>query len=250
MKSDQEVAYFCTPITPSGGRLLHAAPHVSACAPAPALARMPDFSTASPIIATSSNPAPELALQEPRPSVLMTRDFVTSRFGADHAAQADRRATDDRRRAPSALSRRSGVRDAGSPDAATPRSPQSRRSVGATLSPSSPRCRVSMPPGWNLRENLQDSATAEALQAICDVDLTELQAIVPPRGSGPPSTPEQCPLSAQSFRMRHQTDSSCTPIDILIAAPRQSGLANCATSDNHARTRRLLLILIDAPFSS
>jgi hypothetical protein len=33
------------------------------------------------------------------------------------------------------------------------------------------------PPG-----NLQDTATAEALQAICDLDLTELQAIVPPRG--------------------------------------------------------------------
>src|SRR5271165_4878211 len=28
------------------------------------------------------------------------------------------------------------------------------------------------------------SATAEALQAICDLDLTELQAIVPPRGFG------------------------------------------------------------------
>ena len=63
----------------------------------------------------------------------------------------------------------------------------------------------------SLPENLQDSATAEALQAICDVDLTELQAIVPPRGSGPPSTPEQCPLSAQSFRMRHQTDSFFAP---------------------------------------
>jgi hypothetical protein len=33
-------------------------------------------------------------------------------------------------------------------------------------------------------ENLQDSATAEALHAICDLDLTELQAIVPPRGFG------------------------------------------------------------------
>ena len=31
-----------------------------------------------------------------------------------------------------------------------------------------------------LPENLQD--TAEALHAICDLDLTELQAIVPPRG--------------------------------------------------------------------
>ena len=35
-----------------------------------------------------------------------------------------------------------------------------------------------------LPENLQDSATAEALHAICDLDLTELQAIVPPRGFG------------------------------------------------------------------
>ena len=35
-----------------------------------------------------------------------------------------------------------------------------------------------------LPENLHDSATAEALQAICDLDLTELQAIVPPRGFG------------------------------------------------------------------
>ena len=35
-----------------------------------------------------------------------------------------------------------------------------------------------------LPENLQDSATAEALLAICDLDLTELQAIVPPRGFG------------------------------------------------------------------
>jgi hypothetical protein len=35
-----------------------------------------------------------------------------------------------------------------------------------------------------LPENLQDCATAEALQAICDLDLTELQAIVPPRGFG------------------------------------------------------------------
>ena len=35
-----------------------------------------------------------------------------------------------------------------------------------------------------LPDNLQDSATAEALQAICDLDLSELQAIVPPRGFG------------------------------------------------------------------
>jgi hypothetical protein len=36
----------------------------------------------------------------------------------------------------------------------------------------------------SLPENLQDSATAEALRAICDLDLSELQAIVPPRGFG------------------------------------------------------------------
>ena len=35
-----------------------------------------------------------------------------------------------------------------------------------------------------LPANLQDSATAEALQAICDLDLGELQAIEPPRGFG------------------------------------------------------------------
>ena len=36
----------------------------------------------------------------------------------------------------------------------------------------------------SLPENLQDSATALALQVICDLDLAELQAIDPPRGFG------------------------------------------------------------------
>jgi hypothetical protein len=36
----------------------------------------------------------------------------------------------------------------------------------------------------SLPENLQDSTTAEALRAICEFDLSELQAIVPPRGFG------------------------------------------------------------------
>ena len=35
-----------------------------------------------------------------------------------------------------------------------------------------------------LPENLEDSVTAEALHAICDLDLTELQAIILPRGFG------------------------------------------------------------------
>ena len=33
-----------------------------------------------------------------------------------------------------------------------------------------------------LPSNLRESTTADALQAICDVDLTDLQAIEPPRG--------------------------------------------------------------------
>ena len=36
----------------------------------------------------------------------------------------------------------------------------------------------------SLPDSLQDSATAEALRAICEFDLSELQAIVPPRGFG------------------------------------------------------------------
>jgi hypothetical protein len=35
-----------------------------------------------------------------------------------------------------------------------------------------------------LPSSLQDSATAEALQAICELDLADLQAIDPPRGFG------------------------------------------------------------------
>jgi len=35
-----------------------------------------------------------------------------------------------------------------------------------------------------LPDNLRDSALAEALQAICDLDLSELQAVIPPRGFG------------------------------------------------------------------
>ena len=36
----------------------------------------------------------------------------------------------------------------------------------------------------SLPANLEDSATAEALRAICELDLSELQAIEPPRGFG------------------------------------------------------------------
>jgi len=39
---------------------------------------------------------------------------------------------------------------------------------------------------WNeaLPNSLRESATGEALQAICDLDLSELLAVVPPRGFG------------------------------------------------------------------
>jgi hypothetical protein len=36
----------------------------------------------------------------------------------------------------------------------------------------------------SLPDNLRDSPLAEALQAICDLDLAELEAINPPRGFG------------------------------------------------------------------
>ena len=35
-----------------------------------------------------------------------------------------------------------------------------------------------------LPESLQESATAEALQAICDLDLSGLEAVEPPKGFG------------------------------------------------------------------
>ena len=35
-----------------------------------------------------------------------------------------------------------------------------------------------------LPPNLHEGATAEALQAICDLDLSDLQAVEPPRGFG------------------------------------------------------------------
>ncbi len=35
-----------------------------------------------------------------------------------------------------------------------------------------------------LPENMADSATADALRAVCDLDLSELQSVVPPKGFG------------------------------------------------------------------
>jgi hypothetical protein len=35
-----------------------------------------------------------------------------------------------------------------------------------------------------LPQNLEATATAEALQAICDLDLSDLESVEPPRGFG------------------------------------------------------------------
>ena len=37
---------------------------------------------------------------------------------------------------------------------------------------------------YSLPANVADSATAEALRAICEIDLTELNSVDPPRGFG------------------------------------------------------------------
>ena len=52
-------------------------------------------------------------------------------------------------------------------------------------------------------DNLQDSATAEASQAIGDLDLTELQAIVPPRGFGR-DRPARRPSARESLRFKNR----------------------------------------------
>jgi hypothetical protein len=110
------------------------------------------------------------------------RDFVTSRFGVDHAAQADRRATDDRRRARCRAARQSGTPAVRIWRPLDHRSRAKRwRDAVSELTTLQGQYTAGL---GALPENLQDSATAEALQAICDLDLTELQAIVPPRGFG------------------------------------------------------------------
>ena len=57
-------------------------------------------------------------------------------------------------------------------------------SAGAMPSPNSSSCKVSTRNGSRLCPNLQEGTTVDALQAIIDLDLDELIAIVPPRGFG------------------------------------------------------------------
>src|SRR5208337_5111924 len=82
-----------------------------------------------------------------------------------------------------------------------------------------------------LPENLQDSATAEALQAICDLDLTELQAIVPPRGFGRdgPAQP-----SWRHRRNQQREPALTAPAPPSNSSPLTRASPSCATPTNSA----------------
>ena len=127
----------------------------------------------------------KLALQEPRLSVVCDRGFVTSRFGVDVPRKSigERPMTDAERQARC----RAGLRASGTP-AVRIRRPLDHRSRAKRWCDAISELTTLQGhyAAWleALPENLQDSATAEALQAICDLDLTELQAIIPPRAFG------------------------------------------------------------------
>ena len=59
---------------------------------------------------------------------------------------------------------------------------------GETMTPAErqARYRAAHYQDWldSLPENLAEGSTAEALQAICELDLSELEGIEPPRGFG------------------------------------------------------------------
>ena len=81
-------------------------------------------------------------------------------------------------------------------------------------------------PAWldNLPDSLQDSATGEALRMICDLDLSELPATVPPRGVG-----RDCPLpTTQAACTGGSADTARAPLRL----PR----------DDHSATRGSLLM--------
>ena len=59
-----------------------------------------------------------------------------------------------------------------------------------------------------LPSNLRESTTADALQAICDVDLTDLQAIEPPRGLA--GTDRDNPVSCRKNKPRSRPSSRLT----------------------------------------
>jgi len=49
-----------------------------------------------------------------------------------------------------------------------------------------------------LPQNLEPSATAEALRAICDLDLSDLESVEPPRGLGATDARSGCRLPGSS----------------------------------------------------
>ena len=123
-------------------------------------------------------------MKEVRPCVGFERPgFVTSRFGTmPRKSIGDRPMTDAERQA-----RRRAARAADVPVIRTRRAIDQRsraqrwRDAVAELT-----VLQGQYVAWleALPSNLQDSATAEALQAICELDLADLQAIEPPRGFG------------------------------------------------------------------
>ena len=102
----------------------------------------------------------------------------------DHATPADRRQTDDRCRT---TGRYRAAPTAGAP-VVRMRRPADHRSRARRWKDAVAELLElqAQYAAWleALPGNLRDSATAEALQAICDLDLTELMAIETPRGFG------------------------------------------------------------------
>ena len=67
------------------------------------------------------------------------------------------------------------------------RRPADRRSgssAGMTPSPRPWNCRPSMPDGWRRCRTTNRTVRSPTLRAIVELDLSELQAIEPPRGFG------------------------------------------------------------------
>jgi len=101
----------------------------------------------------------------------------------------DRAMTDAERQARYRASRAAGVplirsrRPAGPPGLRRGRLGRARRWQDSVATLSALQAEYA---AWleSLPANLQDTATAEALVAICELDLGELQAIEPPRGFG------------------------------------------------------------------
>jgi len=112
-------------------------------------------------------------------------DFVTSRFGVGDMPRksvGERAMTDAERQA-----RYRAARSAGLPAVRT-RRPANHRSRAQRWRDAIAELLElqSQYAAWleALPSNLQDSAIAEALQVICDLDLAELQSVDPPRGFG------------------------------------------------------------------